>query len=84
MVAAETLEEFEMFSTKEVLALLRRANPTHEITEDLLRRAIRRGQIGQPELFAGRLAWKRYEIEQLATALGLIIPTPILQQEGTR
>ena len=70
-----------MFSTRQVLALLREANPGRNLTEDGIRNAIRRGRIREPDRFAGRLIWSRHDIEELAAVLRLKTPSPNLQPE---
>jgi hypothetical protein len=64
-----------MFSTREILNLLRDANPGVAITEDRVRHAIRRGEVPTPPSFAGRLLWSYADLALLAAALGLSAPT---------
>lgn len=63
-----------MFSTRSVLDLLRAANPTSKVTEDLIRSAIRRGVVPSPTIFAGRFVWSPSEAARLALALGFAVP----------
>ena len=63
-----------MHSTREVLRLLRSVNPGKEVTEDRIRRALRRGDIPPPDEFAGRLAWSSDDLLLLADALELTRP----------
>ena len=63
-----------MFTTRKVLALLRKANPGSVVTEDRVRHALRRGVLALPHQFAGRLAWTTAEVEALARGLGLNPP----------
>ena len=70
-----------MFSTRQVLELLREANPGHDVTENGIRNAVRRGRVKDPAQFAGRLIWRSHDIEELAAALGLTKPTLDLQPE---
>jgi len=63
-----------MFSTTEVIEVLRAVNPCARISEDRVRHAIRRGAIPAPDTFAGRYAWTWLDIRRLATALGLQSP----------
>lgn len=63
-----------MYSTREVLILLREANPGELITEDRIRRAFRRGDASAPSTFAGRFAWTENDVVALARALSLAMP----------
>jgi len=63
-----------MHSTREVIGLLREANPDVLITEERIRRALRTGKIPGPSSFAGRLAWTDADVEELAASLGLRSP----------
>ena len=63
-----------MHSTREVIRLLILANPTAAITEERIRRALRRGSVSIPSMFAGRLAWTDSEVNELAASLGLRSP----------
>ena len=74
-----------MYSTREVLQLLRDANCNKTIREEWIRRAIRREDAVPSATFAGRLAWTRSDIVRLAGALGLTPPevwTPDERQAG--
>lgn len=64
-----------MFSTREVLACLRAANPSETITEDRIRNVLRRGDVSAPPFFAGRYVWSRHLILNLAEKLGLHAPS---------
>ena len=64
-----------MYSTRDVLDALRRANPASPITEDRIRHALRRGDLTWPSTCGGRLIWSWSDIESLADALGLRRPT---------
>ncbi len=63
-----------MLSTRAVLRLLREINPDSRLTEERIRRVLRRGDISYPEEFAGRLAWSMADVLRLAEALGLDPP----------
>lgn len=63
-----------MFTTREVLALLRTNNPDRIVTEDLIRSTIRRDRIPAPSTIAGRFLWSVAEIKKLAEALHLSSP----------
>jgi hypothetical protein len=63
-----------MLTTGEVLDLLRKANPSANITEDKLRHAMRRPGAPAPSTFGGRLAWTEDDIVQVATAMKLTPP----------
>jgi len=73
-----------MLSTRDVLNLLRDANPGVEITEDRVRHVIRRGEIDAPSSFAGRLVWAKEDVEALAAALRLACPADSWQTDGGR
>lgn len=62
-----------MLSTREVLAALRRANPSKSITEDRIRHELRSGRVPRPPTFAGRLMWSEEDLAALASALQLDI-----------
>lgn len=64
-----------MFTTNEVLELLAKANPTHAVTEDRLRHALRRAGRPRPSTFAGRLVWTAGEVTAIARAMKLTPPT---------
>ena len=63
-----------MLTTRELILLLRAANPTADVTEDLIRSAIRRELVGPPSTFAGRYAWSWDEAKSVAEALELVLP----------
>lgn len=63
-----------MFSTRQVLDFLRRANPGARVSEDRLRHALRSGAVGSPCSLAGRLLWTPIDVRALATALRLNLP----------
>jgi hypothetical protein len=63
-----------MYSTREVLLILKEANPDGCVTEDRIRRVIRRGEVASPKLFAGRFVWTQNRVLQLARSLGLKAP----------
>jgi hypothetical protein len=64
-----------MFTTQQVLALLRFANPTVALTEDRVRHAVRRQLVEPPDTFGGRWAWRWSDVQALAAALDLNAPT---------
>ena len=64
-----------MYSTREVLQLLRGSNPAATITEERVRRALRREDLPGPGLFAGRLAWRPDDVLRLARSLDLTPPS---------
>ena len=63
-----------MLSTRELIRALRAANPEADVTEDLIRSAIRRELVEPPSTFAGRYAWSWDEARLVADALGLVLP----------
>lgn len=63
-----------MFSTREVIALLREENPHKQVTEDQIRRALRTEVVPYPTMIAGRYGWMPDQVHQLAEALGLHSP----------
>jgi hypothetical protein len=63
-----------MFTTREVLALLRTNNPDRTVTEDLIRSTIRRDRVHAPSTIAGRFLWSIGEIKTLAEVLNLTSP----------
>ena len=63
-----------MYSTREVLAALKKANPHSQITEDDIRNAIRRDFIPAPRQFAGRLACTQEDVLRLCRHLNLQPP----------
>ncbi len=63
-----------MHSTQQVVRLLRDANPNSQVSEEHIRRVLRRGDLIGPALVAGRLIWRDDEIVQLAAALQLVAP----------
>jgi hypothetical protein len=63
-----------MYSTQELLAALRQANPERLVTEDLIRRTIRQGLVAPPDQVAGRYIWKSDDIRLLSEALELREP----------
>jgi hypothetical protein len=72
-----------MFTTREVIELVRKANPEVHITEDRVRHAIRRTAVKAPARFGGRYAWSRQDIRRLTRCLGLTMPAiaaPALEQ----
>lgn len=58
-----------MFSTREVLGLLRKENPHKQITEDQIRRALRNEAIRAPSMIAGRFAWLPKDVSRLVKVL---------------
>lgn len=60
-----------MLSTRQVLKLLRDRNPDKVITEERIRRALRKEKLPPPVQFAGRLAWSKADVVRLAKVLGL-------------
>ena len=60
-----------MYSTREVLSLLRRANPGVKVNENTIRSAIRRKIIQAPRLFADRFAWTLCDIASLCRVYNL-------------
>ena len=66
------LERYGMRSTRELILLLRAANPAADVTEDHIRSAIRRELVEPPSTFAGRYAWSWDEAKAVAEALGLL------------
>jgi hypothetical protein len=67
-----------MYTTRQVLGALRQANPGEAVTEERIRRSLRRGAIPPPSMFAGRFLWTDGDVRALAKALGLMPP------EGSR
>lgn len=63
-----------MITTRQLLALLRQANPHERITEHRLRSALRWGDVPQPTSFAGRYAWTLEQVRALAAHLELNLP----------
>ena len=68
-------ERIRVRSTMEVLLALRRANPTVELTENLIRGVIRRGLLDRPSTLGGAYVWSDSEVEALAKSLGLNDPS---------
>ena len=65
-----------MFTTRDVLRLLRNSNPDATVTEERVRRALRTERAACPGMFAGRLAWSDDDVKALASCLGLRAPAP--------
>jgi hypothetical protein len=63
-----------MFTTREAIEILRQANPDSDVSEELVRRAIRQGAVTRPPMFAGRLVWSIDHIQLLVHHLGLQVP----------
>lgn len=63
-------------STRNVLRLLRDANPTKasRVTDAAIRVAIRSERIAPPQVLAGRYLWTPEDIRSLVAALGLRCP----------
>ncbi len=80
MVAAR--KDWQMLSTKEVVARLAAANPEEEVTEERIRRALRTGAADAPDVVAGRLVWREDAIVALAKALGLSWGAEATPSEG--
>ena len=70
-----------MFSTREALDALRRANPQGHISEERVRRALRTGRISPPSTVAGRFVWSRQDLVALAEALDVQPPVLALTRE---
>jgi len=64
-----------MISTRELLHLLKAANPNQKITENTIRNAIRQGKVKSPDLFAGRFIWNEDDIEDLVIFMRLKPPS---------
>lgn len=77
---ADPSGETAMYSTRDVLDALRRANPASPITEDRVRHALRRGDLDWPSTCGGRLIWSSTDIQNLAAALDL--RGPILEERS--
>jgi len=69
-----------MFSTRQVLVLLRQANPHAQVDEERLRRLLRKDLIPAPSSVPGRLLWHEAEVEAAALALGLAVPSATLRE----
>ena len=65
---------WQMLSTRELLEILREANPGADLTENDIRSALRWGKVPAPALFAGRLAWSIEEARRLAQCLKVSLP----------
>lgn len=68
-------KEITMFSTQQILAALRCANPKVEVSEDRIRHALRAGKVPWPRRVAGRLIWTGPEIAALSRSLGVNAPS---------
>lgn len=69
-----------MIATRELIELLRRANPQALVEEHRVRAAIRWGGVPSPRLFAGRMAWSEEDARALAAHLGLELPADALRE----
>ena len=67
-----------MITTRELIEVLRRANPGAVVDEQRVRAALRWGGVPAPRLFAGRMAWSEEEVRALADYLGLELPPGVL------
>lgn len=63
-----------MYSTKNVLKVLRKTNPNINVTEDQIRGIIRRSKILPPPIIAGRFIWSNIYVYWIAKRLGLKAP----------
>ncbi len=69
-----------MITTRQLIALLRSANPHASVDEHRVRAAIRWGGVPAPRLFAGRMAWSEGDARALAEHLGLELPGEFLRE----
>lgn len=72
-----------MIGTREVVRRLAAANPSRDLTEEHVRRALRTGTIDPPSTVAGRFVWQEADLPELARALGLSAPAAVPQKEVT-
>lgn len=66
-----------MFSTPDVIRLLRESNPAANVSENRVRHALRRGTVARPAIFSGRLIWTIEDVVRIASALGLKVPSVV-------
>jgi len=66
-----------MFTTRDVIKALSRANPQQQVTEDNLRNVMRRhrDRAPRPSMFGGRFAWTEADIVALAELMRLQAPS---------
>lgn len=69
-----------MIATRELIEILRRANPGVLVDEQRVRAALRWGGVPAPRLFAGRMAWTEENARALAEHLGLELPPELLRE----
>ena len=62
-----------MLSTTELLRRLARCNPNRDVSEEVLRRAIRLDPGLRPEKVGGAYVWLPSQIEAIAVHLGLTV-----------
>ncbi len=70
-----------MYSTRQVVELLRRANPRAGLSESRVRNVLRRQSIPSIRIIAGRLVWARADVNQLARLLDVEPPFPDIPVE---
>ena len=63
-----------LFTTVELLDLLRNANPERPLSEAQLRYAIRVGRVSRPARLGFNLVWGRDDVVALCTEFGLQVP----------
>lgn len=69
-----------MITTRELLTVLREANPEAHVNEHTIRSALRWGGVPTPAFFAGRFAWTAHQALALARHLGLKLPSELLRE----